>query len=704
TSASLAQVTTEFTYQGELEQSGTPADGDYDFRFTLWDAESSGTKLQGPVEDTRVPVNDGLFTANIDFGSIVFGGQDVWLQIEVAEAGTGSYTTLGPRQQIKPAPMAQHALTVGADAVGSTQIVDGSITAADIDSGLFWSTGGNAAGSGDFLGTTNTTPLELRVNNRPVTRIFDAEEGNGIHAPNLIGGSELNVLSGGSVEGATIAGGGGDPGFTTCGPDRSSPCINTVADDFTTVVGGFGNYATGLAATAMGGGTTASGANSTAMGEETTASGNDSTAMGGGTTASGSHSTAIGFRTTASAFAATAMGDETNAPGLVATAMGEGTTASGTHSTAIGRRTTASGDQSTAMGMDSSAGGDFSFAAGRRAVARDAGDAGETDTDGNCTANVDECGDEGTFVWADSEDVDFESTGPDQFLVRAASGAGIGTSAPSAQLHAENNSGSGLTTPTLRADNLSTGAGIAGYFITHGSDATMVLANREGSGPLLKGFGNNNGGREFEIRNDGSMDFYNGFDRTINIDAPGGEITADNGFTTGGADFAEMLPRHRPEESIRPADLVAVRGGEITRTTDDAERLMIISSSPAMLGNHDASKPQSDHSPVAFLGQVPVRVRGPVAIGDLLVASGHNDGTARAVSPAQWNPDEHGPFAGHAWSARSDEGLGTVTARVGAAQSTALVERIRSQKARIDSLEDRLARLEQALEGRADAL
>ncbi len=57
--------------------------------------------------------------------------------------------------------------------------------------------------------------------------------------------------------------------------------------------------------------------------------------------------------------------------------------------------------------------GQRSFAAGRRAKVRAAAATG--------TVN----GDEGTFVWSDSTIVDFTSTGPDQFLIRAAGGVGI---------------------------------------------------------------------------------------------------------------------------------------------------------------------------------------------------------------------------------------------------------------------------------------
>ncbi len=47
---------TAFTYQGRLMESGSPADGTYDFHFALYDAESGGSQI-GPalsVEDVTV--------------------------------------------------------------------------------------------------------------------------------------------------------------------------------------------------------------------------------------------------------------------------------------------------------------------------------------------------------------------------------------------------------------------------------------------------------------------------------------------------------------------------------------------------------------------------------------------------------------------------------------------------------------------------
>jgi hypothetical protein len=104
---------------------------------------------------------------------------------------------------------------------------------------------------------------------------------------------------------------------------------------------------------------------------------------------------------------------------------------------------------------------------------------------------------------------------------------------------------------------------------------------------------------------------------------------------------------------------------------------------------------------VAFVGQVPTRLRGEASVGDLVVASGRNDGTARAVSPGAYRRAEHGPIAGQAWSTKSSDGIGTITVAVGLGRSGAVAEQMQDQRERIAALEteneefgDRLAALE----------
>jgi hypothetical protein len=78
-----AALGTGFTYQGQLEQSGAPANGACDLQFNLFDAPSSGNPVGTTQTVTPVSVTDGLFTVSLDFGGSAFDGNDSWLQIAV---------------------------------------------------------------------------------------------------------------------------------------------------------------------------------------------------------------------------------------------------------------------------------------------------------------------------------------------------------------------------------------------------------------------------------------------------------------------------------------------------------------------------------------------------------------------------------------------------------------------------------------------
>lgn len=141
----MAQVTTAFTYQGELELAGDPAQGSFDFQFVLYDMESGGDTLAGPVNTEDIAVDAGLFTAEVDFGMNVFGRMDVWLEIRVREgASDGGFTALSPRQKITPAPIAQHALNVEPGAIDTTQLASGSVGSNQIADGAVGATDINA--------------------------------------------------------------------------------------------------------------------------------------------------------------------------------------------------------------------------------------------------------------------------------------------------------------------------------------------------------------------------------------------------------------------------------------------------------------------------------------------------------------------------------------------------------------------------------
>jgi hypothetical protein len=104
-------VGTAFTYQGQLTDAGVPADGVYDFQFTLWDAETFGSQIGSPVTRGDVVVASGVFAVELDFGASAFAGEARWLEIGVRPGdSSGSYTTLDPRQKVMPTPYAIHSL------------------------------------------------------------------------------------------------------------------------------------------------------------------------------------------------------------------------------------------------------------------------------------------------------------------------------------------------------------------------------------------------------------------------------------------------------------------------------------------------------------------------------------------------------------------------------------------------------------------
>ena len=96
---------TVFTYQGQLSAGGSPANGLYDFEFSLSNAPSGGSQVGGTFTALALGVTNGLFTTNLNFGA-VFTGNPLWLGISVRSNGVGSYTPLSPPQELLPVPYA----------------------------------------------------------------------------------------------------------------------------------------------------------------------------------------------------------------------------------------------------------------------------------------------------------------------------------------------------------------------------------------------------------------------------------------------------------------------------------------------------------------------------------------------------------------------------------------------------------------------
>ncbi|MEI6075955.1 MAG: hypothetical protein WCS94_10300, partial [Verrucomicrobiota bacterium] len=333
---------TAFTYQGRLNDTNGPATGLYDLAFTLYDAASSGGLFggslplgSGTVTNAATPVTNGLFTVTLDFGPGVFDGNNRWLEIAVQPPGGTNFTTLAPRQALTATPYAQFAgnaftagfakfangvagmnifgqvplstlpaqvLTNGAafagDGTGLTNVNAATLNGATAVN--FWQLGGNGSAPGQFLGTTNTQPLELWAGNQRALRL----EPTYASAPNVIAGASVNYVAGG-VAGAVIAGGGATNYY-------GGRYTNSVTADFGVVGGGwknsvnamlgfvgggFNNSVNGQMANVSGGqGNTAGGMFASVAGGYNNSAGNQMAAVGGGQNnlASGMYATVSG--------------------------------------------------------------------------------------------------------------------------------------------------------------------------------------------------------------------------------------------------------------------------------------------------------------------------------------------------------------------------------------------------------------------------
>lgn len=161
---------TSFTYQGQLLNGGSPANGSYTMTFALFDVVSGSSAIAGPVTNNAVVVTNGLFTVTIDFGA-VFTGTNYWLEIGVETNGGSPFVTLVPRQALAPTPYAIFANTASnlSGTLPTSQlsgtVLDGQLahSAVTVDPGPGL-TGGGRVGLGNTITLTNIGILSVTGN------------------------------------------------------------------------------------------------------------------------------------------------------------------------------------------------------------------------------------------------------------------------------------------------------------------------------------------------------------------------------------------------------------------------------------------------------------------------------------------------------------------------------------------------------------
>lgn len=143
------------------------------------------------------------------------------------------------------------------------------------------------------------------------------------------------------------------------------------------------------------------------------------------------------------------------------------------------------------------------------------------------------------------------------------------------------------------------------------------------------------------------------------------ETNAGVAYESGNGDYAEWLERGKGEADMVFGQIVGVSGGKLSLRTDQADHYMVVSKRPIVLGNMPAANREKDYEKVAFMGQVPVRVVGQVAIGDYIIPSGNHDGMGIAVHPADMKLGDYSRIVGVAWQAAKDASLNVVNVAVG---------------------------------------
>jgi hypothetical protein len=248
-SSAFAQGTA-FTYQGQLQNNGSPVNGSYDLQFILFNTSQFGFPAAPILTNAAVNVNNGLFTTTLDFGSGIFVGTNYWLDISVRTNGNGTFNELSPRQELTPTPYAVFANTASN--------VSGTVSAAQLSGAL---ASANLSGTYGNAMTLNNAGNSFSGN------------GSGLTSLNAAQLSSLGNANGGTNN--FFVGPSGNP--TTSGPDNTSvgqdALHNNTTGSANTAIGflALSNNTTGYDNTAYGAGAlyyNTNGSKNTATGEQ----------------------------------------------------------------------------------------------------------------------------------------------------------------------------------------------------------------------------------------------------------------------------------------------------------------------------------------------------------------------------------------------------------------------------------------------------
>lgn len=222
----LAQGTSAFTYQGTLTDNGSPANGTYDIRATLFSSLAGVTQIGSTLCFDNVQVTNGIFTIQPNFGD-QYDFNSRYLEVSVrADTGldcsnSAGFVTLGPRTRLTPTPFAvesTNALYLGdvhASNYARTDIDEFFYGTVTLYEPFVVSDADNIVG---FLDSSNSLGCRLRFNSTSSARMWTiGATGTGATE----GGDRFSIWDATSnVPGLVIEGSSGNVGVGTTNPNQ----------------------------------------------------------------------------------------------------------------------------------------------------------------------------------------------------------------------------------------------------------------------------------------------------------------------------------------------------------------------------------------------------------------------------------------------------------------------------------------------------
>ncbi|MEO7326666.1 MAG: tail fiber domain-containing protein [Dokdonella sp.] len=212
-----------FTYHGNLQDAGKAAEGSYDIELTLYSAPTGGRVIGGPMTLYAVPVHEGSFSTNAEFGPSIDASAQSYVAVKVRKAGAGDFIALSDRAPAAP--------DVGGGCPGS------------------WSLDGNSGNpAGSYIGTADAQDLSIKAGGATRMQVLASKNAVAMSRASLIalsGDGSTAVSFADAALGANSFAGGYSAGTAFDGsfvwgdhPASSHVARDTAANQFIVQAGG----------------------------------------------------------------------------------------------------------------------------------------------------------------------------------------------------------------------------------------------------------------------------------------------------------------------------------------------------------------------------------------------------------------------------------------------------------------------------------